>query len=95
MANRVTNRHRLFTGFDHLLQPAEIGETQRRTLNGDPKGDKIVTSGMGGIFPDGLPEGSVSEVMESPLGFKRAKVKPAVSLNNIREVLVLKKIESE
>lgn len=53
-------------------------------------GDEVVTSGLGGIFPPGLPVGTLTQVELSPSGFRRGVVKPAVSLNAVREVLVLK-----
>lgn len=58
-------------------------------------GDQIVTSGLGGVFPAGLSVGRVTKVMTSQSGFKRADVRPTVSLGSIREVLVLKRAPPE
>lgn len=52
-------------------------------------GDEVVTNGMGGIFPAGLSVGVLSKIITTSSGFKRAKLKPTVPLNKIREVLVL------
>ncbi|OGR82073.1 MAG: rod shape-determining protein MreC [Elusimicrobia bacterium RIFCSPLOWO2_01_FULL_64_13] len=52
-------------------------------------GDEVVTSGLGGVFPPGLPIGTLSKVMLSPSGFKRAELRPAVPPGSLREVLVL------
>lgn len=52
--------------------------------------DEVVTSGLGGIFPAGIPVGHIHHLYGTPLGFKRADLVTAVSLNKIREVLILK-----
>ncbi|HUU30333.1 MAG TPA: rod shape-determining protein MreC [archaeon] len=54
-------------------------------------GDLIVSSGMGGIFPKGIPVGTVTEIeKEEEIGIKlRAKLKPAVDLDKVSEVFVL------
>ena len=52
-------------------------------------GDLVVTSGLGGIFPAGIPVGTLTQVEVSPSGFRRAVLKPHVSLNGVREVLIL------
>ncbi len=64
--------------------------------------DEVLTSGLGGLFPSGLPIGKIKEILTSPLGFKRASLELNVHLNNLKEVLILKpsseiepKIENE
>jgi rod shape-determining protein MreC len=54
-------------------------------------GDLIVSSGMGGIFPKGIPVGSIIKLEEEEeMRIKmRAKMEPAVDLNKISEVFVL------
>jgi len=54
-------------------------------------GDLIVSSGMGGIFPKGIPVGTVTEIeKEEEMRIKlRAKLKPAVILDKVSEVFVL------
>ncbi|MFC1614613.1 rod shape-determining protein MreC [Gemmatimonadota bacterium] len=54
-------------------------------------GDLIVSSGMGGIFPKGIPVGKIVELEEEEeMRIKmRAKLKPAVDLNKVSAVFVL------
>lgn len=55
-------------------------------------GDLVVTSGMGRVYPKGLPVGKVIEVSEDPWEmFKEVKVKPMVDFDKLEEVLVLSK----
>ncbi|MBI4280170.1 MAG: rod shape-determining protein MreC [Armatimonadetes bacterium] len=52
-------------------------------------GDAVVTSGLGGVFPRGLVIGTVVEVAKDQVGlFQEAKVKPAVDLGRLEEVLI-------
>lgn len=54
------------------------------------KGDTIVTSGLGGIYPAGLNVGTVTGIEESddPL-FKNVHIKPCVDFDHIEEVFVM------
>ncbi|MCS7187319.1 MAG: rod shape-determining protein MreC [Armatimonadetes bacterium] len=55
------------------------------------KGEVLVTSGLGGVFPKGIPVGevvSVSVTTEPPT----VKVKPFLQVNELREVIVLTKL---
>ncbi len=54
-------------------------------------GDLIVSSGMGGIFPKGIPIGEVAEIeREREMGIKlRARLNPSVNLDKISELFVL------
>ncbi len=55
-------------------------------------GDEVITAGLGGVFPPGVPVGRVMDVMESEDGFfKSARVKPFADFGAVREVLVLKR----
>ncbi len=57
-------------------------------------GDTVTTVGLGGIFPPGIPVGTVVDVGLTPDGFfKEARVQPIEPLNALREVLVLKRTE--
>jgi rod shape-determining protein MreC len=52
-------------------------------------GDLVVTSGIGELFPKGLPLGRVLRVF-APTGlFRTAELEPAVDLTSVEEVLVL------
>lgn len=57
-------------------------------------GDEVVTSGLGGVFPKGIPIGRVIAV-ERPNGalFQEATLQPAADLGRLEEVLVLKNPE--
>jgi rod shape-determining protein MreC len=52
-------------------------------------GDRLVSSGMGGIFPKGLPVGKVVSVERGKGLFQRAEVEPAVEFNKLEEVFVI------
>ncbi len=52
-------------------------------------GDLLVTSGLGGVFPQGYPVGTVTEVVPQPhKHFARIQARPLAALDRIREVLV-------
>jgi rod shape-determining protein MreC len=55
-------------------------------------GDIVVTSGLGGIFPKGIPVGEVIDVQD-PAGelFKEIKIKPVVDFSKLEELLVILK----
>jgi rod shape-determining protein MreC len=53
-------------------------------------GDRVVSSGYGGVFPVGIPIGVIASVELDPLGVHRvAEVVPVVRLEEVREVVVL------
>ncbi len=53
-------------------------------------GDMVVTSGMDGIYPGGLPVGRVCLVRKPNSGlFQEIEVVPAVDFNSLREVLIV------
>jgi rod shape-determining protein MreC len=55
-------------------------------------GDTIITSGMGGLFPNGLAVGIVEKIDEDDVQvLSRASVKTFQNPNYIEEVFVLKK----
>lgn len=62
-------------------------------------GDLVISSGLGGVFPKGLVIGRIVEVKEDQDGLlKYAVVKPAVDLERLEEVLIIKgsdTVESE
>lgn len=56
------------------------------------QGDLVVTSGMGRVFPKGLPVGKVLEVSNIPWKlFKDIHVRPMVDFTKLEEVLVILK----
>jgi rod shape-determining protein MreC len=53
-------------------------------------GDEVVTSGMGGLFPKGIPLGRITAVeRKSGALFQEAILQPAVDLSRLEEVLIL------
>jgi rod shape-determining protein MreC len=65
--------------FDFVLRQEDVGV-----------GDRVVTSGMGGVFPKGLVIGLVESVDRQEYGlFQLIEVTPAVDFSHLEEVLVL------
>ncbi|MFO1464528.1 MAG: rod shape-determining protein MreC [bacterium] len=59
-------------------------------------GDLLLSSGLDGVFPKGLPVGVVSQVKKDATGlFWQAEVEPYAELNKLEEVLVLEKREGD
>lgn len=53
-------------------------------------GDEVVTSGLGGVFPEGFPVGHVVDAGVDPSGlFQRVDVVPAAELSDLRYVFVV------
>jgi rod shape-determining protein MreC len=53
-------------------------------------GDTVVTSGLGGVYPKGIPIGQVVSLEDSPGDlFRHIIVKPAVDFSRLEEVLVI------
>lgn len=53
-------------------------------------GDRVITSGLGGIFPKGVLIGTVTGVdRKRPGVFQHVEVRPTVDLSRLEEVLIL------
>jgi rod shape-determining protein MreC len=53
-------------------------------------GDLLITSGLGGVFPKGLPVGKIVRVVDIPGDlFKEIQVAPVVDFSKLEEVLVI------
>lgn len=77
----VKGKGRGFCSFDFSLSGEDV-----------TVGDIIVTSGVGRIFPPGLPLGEVTMVRKGSYGiFQSVDVRPTVALSRLEEVLVLLK----
>lgn len=53
------------------------------------RGDALVTSGADGIYPPGLPVGTVTAVRESDKAFLEVRAEPTATLATVRVVLLL------
>ncbi len=59
-------------------------------------GDVLISSGLGGIFPKGIPVGTVSRVDRKSFGISQeVEVKPAVDFTKLEEVLVVLKADND
>jgi rod shape-determining protein MreC len=59
-------------------------------------GDRLISSGLGGIFPKGIPVGTVTEVNKQLFGISQeVEVKPAVDFRKLEEVLIVTKKTAE
>jgi rod shape-determining protein MreC len=58
------------------------------------RGDIIISSGLGGVYPKGIPIGIVTEKILSDTGvFQKLKIKPNVNFYKLENVLVVKYVE--
>ena len=64
---------------DYVLKTSDIQEE-----------DTIITSGIGGIFPKGIPVGKVTDIEDPPDKlFKEITVRPFVDFSKLEEILVI------
>ena len=67
--------------FDYVLKASDVRV-----------GDMVVTSGLGRIFPKGIPVGEIIDVRDPPGElFKDIKVRPMVDFSKLEELLVILK----
>ena len=53
-------------------------------------GDRVVTSGIGGVFPEGLWVGTVTDVRQNDQElYQNALLEPAVDIGQLEEVMVI------
>lgn len=73
--------------------PVQLSSLRMKNLTRDGdviKGDKIMTSGLGGIYPKGLLVGEVTDVLDDDGGLmKHAMILPAVEFSRLEEVFVI------
>ena len=71
-----------FGQIDYLSKSVQVGSKER-----------VVTSGQGGIFPEGLPVGYVMKtVVTRSSAFQRAIVVPFIDYDRVEEVYVIKHV---
>jgi rod shape-determining protein MreC len=70
-------------------------EEDRLTMDGTPfhsrlaQGTLVVTSGLGGVFPRGLPIGTIEDLLEADAGWRKSySVRPAVDPGSVIHALV-------
>jgi rod shape-determining protein MreC len=57
------------------------------------EGQAVVTSGLGSVFPKGIPVGVLGSVRNEPTGlFQSAEIHPYANLNELEEVLIVTSI---
>lgn len=80
----------LIEGFDR-----ERGELIMRRIDTDYEieiGEKVISSGLGGIFPKGLPIGEVTEVSTDDYGLtKMVYIRPAAQFSMLDHVIITKR----
>lgn len=60
------------------------------------KNQYVVTSGLGGVFPKGLPIGKIEKIIDDDYGLTRtAYVKPSANFFNLEHVMVVKRDAKE
>ena len=81
-----------------VLRGTAVGEVVLEKVMSDETvlpGERVVTSGGDQIFPKGLSVGTVTKVSPGPELFLNIRVKPAVDLSRLEEVLVITQQEEK
>jgi rod shape-determining protein MreC len=81
-----------------VLRGTALGEVVLEKVMSDETvqpGERVVTSGGDQIFPKGLPVGTVTKVSPGPELFLNIRVRPAVDLSRLEEVLVITQQEEK
>ncbi|MGX9135413.1 rod shape-determining protein MreC [Rummeliibacillus sp. JY-2-4R] len=90
VANKKSEAFGLIEGFD-----VKRGELILKRIDSSlpvKKGDKVTTSGLGGIFPKGVLIGEISKVSTDDYGLtKLAYVKPAADFSMLDHVIIAKR----
>jgi rod shape-determining protein MreC len=72
------------------LDPGLVNLTHLTRSSGVQAGHKVVTSGLGGVFPKGIPVGSVQEVRNVDFGlYIEARVRLSARIGALEEVWVI------
>jgi rod shape-determining protein MreC len=81
-----------------ILRGTSSGEVVLEKVMSDetvPEGEQVLTSGGDGIFPKGLPVGTVTKVKTGSDLFLNIHVRPAADLSRLEEVLVVTKVDEK
>jgi rod shape-determining protein MreC len=87
-AGAITEKSRL----KGIVQGTPSGDLLLQKIMSDEQvqvGDKLLTSGGDGIFPKGMPLGTVLSISKGKDSLLSVRVKPAANLNHLEEVLVI------
>lgn len=81
------------TGATGIIEGSMEGRLKLRFLAADADvkvGDKLLTSGVGGVYPKGVAVGTVAAITKTPYSLeKNIDVRPAVDYARLSEVLVI------
>lgn len=81
------------SNYDGIVEGKNSHELVFKYLNPDAElkaGEVVLTAGLGGIFPAGIPVGIVSRIEKTKQEpFKTVYLKPYLNLSHIRDVLVI------
>lgn len=87
------------SGAQGQLQGSADGTLRLNLIRTDQQvspGDSVVTSGLGGVYPKGLPIGTVTNVTKSPGSmYYEVVVEPLTSVDSLSEVLVVTSLSSD
>ena len=87
------------SGAQGQLQGSADGTLRLNLIRTDQQvspGDSVVTSGLGGVYPKGLPIGTVTNVTKSPGSmYYEIVVEPLTSVDSLSEVLVVTSLSSD
>lgn len=91
----VNERSRARGVFEGLTDDTGILRYTVRTDDIQP-GDGLISSGLGGVFPKGMPVGTVVKVTKKPFGISQdVEVRPSVDFSKLEEVMVVTHHSSE
>lgn len=80
----------LIEGYDNEKEMLIFKVLEESDIEDIEEGDLVVSSNLGGLFPDGLPIGEIDEIVSDQYGLtKTAYVKLAADLFDLSEVIVV------
>ncbi len=90
----LVSRTQDFAILDGDISLADDGKCKLSYVSKDASlvvGDTVVTSGLGGVYPEGILIGTVAEITSDSMGYSQsAVIDMAVDFQKIREVLVIR-----
>ena len=90
LEGRVAVDNGVISGGSSVVDPSLVELSYLSRNSGLKPGQMIVTSGLGGVFPKGIPIGHLVDFRSIEYGlYTEARVKLAVNLNQLEEVWVM------